>query len=376
MKIGDFCEVTSSKRIFAKEYCKSGIPFFRSQEVIQKAMGQRVNPTIFISPERYKSLEINEHKIPKRGDILISAIGANRGFPWCVDGDQNFYFKDGNVIWLRNFKPSVSSSYLTYFLGRKCFIEAVQSETQHSAQGAITIDYVKAINIDVPDMAVQRHIVDTIGSLDREIELIHQKKELINAILKNSIRPLSRRVLFSSYRPKLVKTHVAPFEGKKVYLDTSCVEGTDPIDWTYFVDFRTKPSRASIKPIANTCWTARMKDSYKVLGITNKDSSLLNAILSTGFVGVQETEELPLPFLYSLFLSEDFRIRKDMSSTGATMMAINNDDFLNIEVPYLDEMFRSEYRKKYMPLMETLSVYREETLRLSQTKTLLLEKFF
>lgn len=181
---------------------------------------------------------------------------------------------------------------------------------------------------------------------------------------------------FSFYQPKLVRDSVQQFQGKKVYLDTSCVEGTDPVNWSNFVDFETKPSRASITPTPNTCWMARMKGSFKVLGVTSKDFSLLQAILSTGFIGVHETDALPLPFLYSLFLSEDFRIRRDLSSTGATMMAINNNDFLNLSVPYLDIESANEYRKRYMPFMETLSTYREETLLLNYIKKLLLEKYF
>ena len=35
-KIGDLCSISSSKRIFAKEYQTSGIPFYRGKEVIEK----------------------------------------------------------------------------------------------------------------------------------------------------------------------------------------------------------------------------------------------------------------------------------------------------------------------------------------------------
>ena len=31
-KIGDYCEVTSSKRIFYSEYSETGVPFYRSKE--------------------------------------------------------------------------------------------------------------------------------------------------------------------------------------------------------------------------------------------------------------------------------------------------------------------------------------------------------
>ena len=36
--LGEVCDVGSSKRIYAKEYCETGIPFYRSKEVIQKSI--------------------------------------------------------------------------------------------------------------------------------------------------------------------------------------------------------------------------------------------------------------------------------------------------------------------------------------------------
>jgi len=36
----DFCEITSSKRIFASEYVNDGIPFYRSKEIIEKHSGK------------------------------------------------------------------------------------------------------------------------------------------------------------------------------------------------------------------------------------------------------------------------------------------------------------------------------------------------
>ena len=34
--LGNVCEITTAKRIFAKEYQTSGIPFFRGKEITEK----------------------------------------------------------------------------------------------------------------------------------------------------------------------------------------------------------------------------------------------------------------------------------------------------------------------------------------------------
>lgn len=209
------------------------------------------------------------------------------------------------------------------------------------------------------------------------IENIESRKRCLNSILESSLKRYSNCVSFESYNPILVKTGISPFDGEKVYLDTSCVNGTDPTDYSYIIQYDERPSRANMQPSPRTAWTARMKASNKVLGITELDRFILkNVILSTGFIGVEESENLPLPFLYALFISEDFRTKKDLSSTGATMESINNKDFLDLMIPSLTLDGAREYKRKYDPIMLELSSLREQEEKLKEEKKLLLSKYF
>ena len=48
VNLGDCCEITSSKRIFFSEYVESGVPFYRSKEIIEKGKGEEIShPLIF-----------------------------------------------------------------------------------------------------------------------------------------------------------------------------------------------------------------------------------------------------------------------------------------------------------------------------------------
>lgn len=53
-KIGDCCEVTSRKRIFFSEYVDSGVPFYRSKEIIESFNGQAISEPLYISQENHK----------------------------------------------------------------------------------------------------------------------------------------------------------------------------------------------------------------------------------------------------------------------------------------------------------------------------------
>ena len=55
VNIGDNCQVLSSKRIFAKDYVVSGIPFYRSKEIIYKAFNQFEKDEVFIKEERFNN---------------------------------------------------------------------------------------------------------------------------------------------------------------------------------------------------------------------------------------------------------------------------------------------------------------------------------
>lgn len=132
-----FCDITSSKRIFHEEYEKKGIPFYRGKEVILKKKGKPLQDVIYISNKKYSTIA-NKFGKPEYGDILLTAVGT-LGISYFVQ-DEDFYFKDGNIIWFKNFKKP-SFRYLIYdFMQSKYFFELIQEITIGSTQNAITID--------------------------------------------------------------------------------------------------------------------------------------------------------------------------------------------------------------------------------------------
>ena len=106
-KIGDMCSVSSSKRVFAKQYVDEGVPFYRQKEILDKKNGHKLEDPIFISKEAYNNFK-KKYGVPAFGDLLITAVGATLGIPYIVE-DEEFYFKDGNLIWLSNFKKELNS---------------------------------------------------------------------------------------------------------------------------------------------------------------------------------------------------------------------------------------------------------------------------
>ena len=110
-KIGDLCSISSSKRIFAKEYQSSGVPFFRGKEIIEKQKGESISTELYISRSRYDEIKI-KYGVPKEGDMLLTSVGT-LGIPYIVK-NENFYFKDGNLTWFSDFKGLNSAVMLNW----------------------------------------------------------------------------------------------------------------------------------------------------------------------------------------------------------------------------------------------------------------------
>ena len=93
---GKLTTIGSSKRIFEKEYVSEGIPFYRTKEIVELSKGNSISTELFITKERFFEIK-DKYGVPKKGDLLVSAVGTI-GVIWIVDGSNDFYFKDGNLI--------------------------------------------------------------------------------------------------------------------------------------------------------------------------------------------------------------------------------------------------------------------------------------
>lgn len=182
--IGDNCEVLSAKRIFAKDYVAAGIPFYRSKEIIYKALNQFKNDDVFIKEERFNEIK-NKFGAPKRGDVLISSVGNRSGISYWVKEDYDFYFKDGNLIWFRNFNDKMSSKYLVYYLNSKLGQAKINNMFIGAAQKALTIEGVKRISLRLPPPETQKQIADIISAYDDLIENNLKRIKLLEQAAQN-----------------------------------------------------------------------------------------------------------------------------------------------------------------------------------------------
>ena len=145
--IGDLCEVGSSKRIFMKEYVDSGVPFYRGKEIIEKSKGNSVSTELFITKERFEEIK-EKFGVPNKNDILLTSVGT-LGVAYLV-GDEDFYFKDGNLTWFKNFKKEAYRYFIYRWIISSEGKKSIDAITIGSTQKALTINALKGMKLIVP----------------------------------------------------------------------------------------------------------------------------------------------------------------------------------------------------------------------------------
>lgn len=179
----EVCTVTSSNRIFAEEYCEEGIPFYRGKEISELSRGENISIELFISTQRYEKLK-ESNNVPLINDVLITAVGTI-GNIWVVDTNKPFYFKDGNIIWLKDIDSGKSNSiFFRYMLSK--IIESEKNKIANgSAYKALTIQNLKKTPIYLPPLELQEKFAERVEQIERQKKAVEETIANLQTLLNS-----------------------------------------------------------------------------------------------------------------------------------------------------------------------------------------------
>lgn len=166
-KIGLHARVLSAARVHKHEWTPTGIPFFRSSDVVSAYKGTP-NEKAFISIELYEELIKTSGEL-EEGDILVTG-GGSIGIPYIVPDNTPLYSKDADLIWIKKSKD-VDSMYLFSYLESAIFRKHIESISHVGTIAHYTIEQVKATPIALPSHDEQVRIGDFFQKLNSLIEL-------------------------------------------------------------------------------------------------------------------------------------------------------------------------------------------------------------
>lgn len=179
--------------------------------------------------------------------------------------------------------------------------------------------------------------------------------------------------LGSSRLTKLMKSGILRFDGSKKYIATADVSDTSITSFSTKITFDERPSRANMQPKINSVWFAKMKDSRKLIRVSENSSYLLSkCIFSTGFAGIETINSLN--YIWTYLISTDFDETKNNLCNGTTMQAINNDNIKRIRILSPNIHVLKMYEDLVQPLFDLVESNSIQNDKLAKTRDELLPK--
>lgn len=385
VKLGEIAFITSSKRIFAREYQKEGIPFYRGKEIIEKHNGNSVSTELYISKKRYDEIK-SKYGVPVPGDILLSSVGT-LGVPWLVD-EEKFYFKDGNLTWLRCNEKCIPKFLYLWFNSAEAKNQ-IEVMCIGSTQKALTIDALNKFNVSLPPLEVQKKICNVIYSIMDKIrtndEINRNLSELLNLMYKNDYLDevvnhkdwievtmddiTSKFATGLNPRKNFVLGHgenyyvtIKNMNNNRVYLDSKC----DMVD----DDALVKINKRSDLQVGDLLFSG-----IGTIGRVHLiDEPPTNWNISESIFTMRPSKVVTSEFLYLLLLSYDMQDYALSLASGSVQKGIRMADLkrYKLYLPSKEDMDRLTFTWK--PLIDQIKKFERENDELAILRDTLLRK--
>ena len=375
-----------------KDYVEKGIPFFRSKEIIKKYNHQKITDKLYISHEKFNQIK-GKFGAPSHGDILLTSVGTI-GVPYIVKEDEEFYFKDGNLTWFKNFSSEVSNKYVYYWLASPIGKREIDKQIIGSTQKALTIQSIKEIEIEIPPLEIQLKVVEVLDNLRNKIEVNID----MNQTLEEMAMTLYKHWFFD----------FGPFQGEEfietelrtipkgwdvvklkdvVAVNKNNIKNNYPYKNIRYIDissvFEGKLSGYSEYALSDAPSRAkRLVNDGDVIWSTvrpNRKSFLYihkpyaNTVVSTGFA-VLSPVKIPSSFLYLHVITEQFISYLVNNAKGSAYPAVNASTFKDAKIVLPPKNVLENFNDLVHPLINLKNENEMENVDLERTLEYLLPK--
>lgn len=380
VKLGDCCDITSSKRCLASVRTKEGIPFFCSKEIILLDKGENVEPTDFIPEEIYESVR-DKFGVPKAGDLLLTTRGTN-GIPYIYKESDKFYFADGNLSWFKNFKRNISNKYLYYWFKSAFGKHEVDAIAKGTAQKAVPIEGLRRIELKLPPLSTQHRIATTISRYDSLIDNYQKQIKLLEEAAQRLYKEWFVNLRFPGHEnTKIVDGVPEGWEKKKLEEIADIIMGQSPKSEFYNKEQKGLPFHQGVgsygtrfvNDIVYTTSYTRIAEANSLLFSVRAPVGRLNIsknkiVIGRGLAAMKHKNGMQ-SFLFYM-LKERF-FKDDIIGNGSIFASISKNELLNLRfiipansIIYKYERFASDIDAKIQKLDSQLRLLTESRDRL------------
>ena len=186
-KVFELMDVGSVKRIHQSDWTSEGIRFLRARDIVAFHNGEEVCDPLFISEEKYDEYSEISGKV-RIHDLLVTGVGTI-GIPMLISDEKPLYFKDGNVIWMKN-NDAVNGKFLFYSFDSNSVKSFINDEAGIGTVGTYTINSCKKTPLHIPNAIEQKKVGGFFDNLDKVITLHQRKFEKLSQIKKSLLEKM------------------------------------------------------------------------------------------------------------------------------------------------------------------------------------------
>ncbi|HHT7392630.1 TPA: restriction endonuclease subunit S [Klebsiella oxytoca] len=184
--LGELIDIRSAARVHKEQWTDAGVPFFRTSDVVSIYKGQE-NTKAYISHQIYQDLSEKIGRVTK-DDLLITG-GGSIGIPYLVTNNNPLYFKDADLLWLKNNKKFNGYFLYTFFFS-ECFKKHIKSISHTGTIAHYTIEQAKATPINTCNDEEQTQIGSYFQKLDSLINQHQQKHDKLSKFKKSMLEKM------------------------------------------------------------------------------------------------------------------------------------------------------------------------------------------
>lgn len=349
--LSELANLTSSKRVHLADYVPDGIPFFRGKEITELKSGVFPSDILYISHNQFNEFK-EKYGVPKNNEILITAVGTLAN-TYLVNTNYDFYFKDGNLIWLKDIKAD--PKFMMILLDAKK--NDVLASAIGSTQKALTIANLNKLIFNFPSKEEQTKIASFLSNVDEKISQLTQKHELLSQYKQGMMQKLfSQQIRFKaddgSEFGEWRKTKVGnitetifgyPFDSKEMVEDNNGIPlmrginiGECHIRHSFELDrFFLKDTSKLEKYFVRVNDIVLSMDGSKVgrnsAFVTEKDAG---SLLVQRVCILREKENTNIQYVYQWIISKEFHRYVDQVKTSSGIPHISGKQIQDYEISY------------------------------------------
>ena len=383
-KFSELTEIRSASRVHKEEWQSSGVPFYRSSDVMAALNGTE-NEKAFISEELYEKLSAVSGKLEK-GDVLVTG-GGSVGKPYIVPNNEPLYTKDADLLWIKN-NENLDPYFVYTFFFSPTFTDYLNSVSHVGTIAHYTITQLGETPITLPCVSEQQKIGDYFRNLDSIITLHQRKYDKLTKVKKAMLEkmfpengspyPEIRFKGFTDAWEQRKLGECAEFNPKSElpdifeYVDLESVVGTD------ILSHRTEskssaPSRAQRLAQKGDVFYQTVRPYQKNNCIFENDEN--NWVFSTGYAQLRPVNDGY--FLLTLLQNEDFVKLVLDRCTGTSYPAINSNDLADIDVNIpINNLEQQRIGDYFRNLDSLITLHQRKLEKLKNIKKACLEKMF